>query len=80
MKKIILSLTVLGFVAAVQAADKPEAAPADKPACCSKAKVATGDKAECPMMAKQEKAAACKAKEVAKQNLQSPKGSEQAKR
>jgi hypothetical protein len=82
MKKIILSLTLLGFVAAVQAGDT-KAAQNDKPACCAKTKVAVSTKAECPMAAKQAKAG-CAAggcsKEVAKVALQSPKGSEQAKK
>lgn len=76
MKKIILSLTLLGFVAAVQA-ENAKPAQNDKPACCAKVKVSTADKAECPM-AKQVKAGGCK--ENAKQVVQSPKGFEQAKK
>ncbi len=77
MKNIILALTLLGFVAAVQA-DEAKPAPTQKPACCAKTKVAA-EKTQCPMASKQAKTC-CAATQQAKQTVQSPKGFEQAKK
>lgn len=83
MKKLILSIMLVAFAAAVQAGDDKATATQEKPACCAKAKAACADKAECPM-AKQAKAQCaqggktCSKDAAAKQVLASPKAASDA--
>ena len=80
MKKLLLSLTLVGFAVAVQAADNKAQATPEKPSCCAQAK-ATAEAGSCPMakgtcskMAKNSKGA------TAKQALLSPKAASFAAR
>ena len=93
MKKLVLSVALVAFGLAVQAGDccKATTQTAAKPACSAKTKVATctkvsSDKAQCAV-AKEGRSECCALAKtatckdgLAKQNLQSPKGFEQAKR
>jgi hypothetical protein len=76
MKQIILSVMLVAFALAVQAADdKPcQAKDKDMPACCgNKVKTSVQSKATCPFM----KTACCKAATQAKQPvLLSPKAAD----
>jgi len=74
MKRIILSVMVLAFAVAVQAADTKACQDKDKPACCpSKAKTSTEAKGDCPFAAK---SACCKQAPAKQQVLLSPKAAD----
>ena len=73
MKKLILSLVVIGFTVAVQAGDTKACAGKDKTACTA---TKVGEGGCCSSMTK---ATTCKGSQT-RQVLMSPKGAEQAPR
>lgn len=74
MKQIILSVMLMAFAVAVNAADDKACSDKEKAACCEKAKAGEMGKGECPM--KKDKAACPitgKTAEKGKDPLKSPK-------